>query len=199
MRFSFCLRYVEIAFAFRTFNFRRSAAHESSHPSTPILTPKPTKCFRSLRCSTTQFMTDADEDRQRRQQGRRQTRQDMIYDRDSSHLWVPDSDCGDRFSNHHFRRDSKSSTHIANSTFFPRPLVSAPRTVCILVRVREGGTRDKDGEGGKGREKRKREITREKTRREKVVSGVSGVCVCFFCVCCGGTNSWCCKYNTSCT
>ena len=30
----------------------------------------------------------------------RETRQDILHDRGSSNLWVPLSDCGDRFSNH---------------------------------------------------------------------------------------------------
>ena len=168
MRFSFCLRYVEIAFAFRTFNFSRSAARESSLSSTPVLSPKPTKCFWSLRCSTTQFMTVADEDRQKQQQRRRQTRQGRIYDRDSSRRQVLESPFPPRPQiKHTHRQHQQTSSSIPLSPPLSSPL---PGQCAFWCGVREGGTRDKDGEGGKGGERRKGEIGR-------VVSVVRGVCV----------------------
>ena len=58
------------------------------------------------------------------------------------------SECGDRFSNHNFHRDSKTSTHIAKNSILHSQYASGPvvgffltRTVCVLVReVRVGGT-----------------------------------------------------------
>ena len=60
----------------------------------------------------TQFMTDAVEDRQKQHHRHRQTRQDTLYDRGSSNLWAPHSDCGDRFSNHNFRNVQREDIFI---------------------------------------------------------------------------------------
>ena len=111
----------------------------------------------------------------------------MKTGRDSnSNLRVLHSDCGDRFSNHNFQLDIKSSTHSANNSTpfqvriwssggFPHPQDSAHlggRERC----VREGrGGRIRSGSVRKGR--------REEEREECV--GVS-VFMCFVCLCsCG--------------
>ena len=70
----------------------------------------------------TQFMTarrqHADEDRQRQQQGQRQTRRVIFRDSGPSKLWVPHSDCGDRSSNHNSHRDTNTcrQVHLPHAT-----------------------------------------------------------------------------------
>ena len=123
--------------------------------------------------------TPIKENRHSSKQEQRQTRQDILHDGCSSNLWVPYSDCGDRFSKHIIHRDSKSSTHIAKtSTLHPQhpsgPVTPLPssRTVCICVgEVRVGLTRRKD----KGWRRR------GKIGREKGVWCEWSVCACVFC------------------
>ena len=114
-------------------------------------------------------MTDADEDRQRQHQGQRQTRQDRTYPTTEAlpiNLWLPYSDCIDWFSNRNFHRDSQSSTHIANNSTLHSQYASGP-VVDFSPRRREEERRGKTGQN-----------------EGKVVSGVSGVCVCVcLCVC----------------
>ena len=184
----FLLRYVEIAFAFRTFDFRREAARESPSPvasHTGNASSHSDALHKDTERHQAQFMTDADEDRQRQQQGQRQTRQDRTYSTTEAlptNLWLPYSDRVDWFSNRNFHRDCTSSTHIANNStlhsqyasgpvvdFSPPPPSPLPSLTqdsvhfcwrCVWEEERRSG-----------------EVGREKTKG-KVVSGVSGVCVC---------------------